>query len=47
VSARLRRAAAALAAFLRGFAGLEPLPRERRAARRALAHRAARRERCC
>jgi hypothetical protein len=47
VSGRARRAAAALVAFLRGFLGLEALPREPEAARAALARRAARRRSCC
>jgi len=47
VSERARRAATALAAFLRGFLGLEALPREPGAARAALARRAARRRSCC
>jgi hypothetical protein len=47
MSDRARRAAAALAAFLRGFLGLEALPRDPAAARAALDRRAARRRSCC
>jgi hypothetical protein len=47
MSARARWLLAALAAFLRGFTGLEPIAREPAAARRALERRAARRRSCC
>ena len=46
-SLRLLRVLGALAGFVRGFAGLESLPREPRAVRSALARRAAGRPHCC
>lgn len=42
-----RRVYAALAGFLRGFAGLHAIAPESAAARRALEERAARRGSCC
>jgi hypothetical protein len=47
VSARVRRFAAALAGFLRGFTGLESVARDPAGARRALERRAAHRRSCC
>ena len=47
MTAPLRRLLAALAAFLRGFTGLEPVARDPAGARRALEARAARRRSCC
>jgi hypothetical protein len=43
----MRRALAALRNFVRGFAGLTPLPRDPAAVRHALEHRAAARKSCC
>ena len=43
----LRRLAAALAGFLRGFIGLESVARDPAGARQALERRAARRRSCC
>jgi hypothetical protein len=47
VRERGRRLLAALAAFLRGFAGLEPLAPDPAGARRDLERRAASRRSCC
>ena len=47
MSARLRAALAALRAFLRGFTGLAPLPRDEHGVRCALEHRAGQRKTCC
>ncbi len=44
---RGRRLLAALAAFLRGFTGLEAVAHDPASARRALERRAARRSSCC
>jgi len=44
---RGRRLLAALAAFLRGFTGLEPIAADPAGARRDLGRRAARRGSCC
>jgi hypothetical protein len=47
MTARLRRLAAALAGFLRGFLGLDAVARDPDGARRALERRAASRRSCC
>jgi hypothetical protein len=47
MSLRARRLLAALAAFLRGFTGIEPVAHDPESARRALERRAARRRSCC
>jgi len=47
MTARLQRVLAALAGFLRGFTGLEPIAPDPSAARRALEQRAAHRRSCC
>ena len=43
----MKRMLAALRDFVRGFAGLTPLPRDPDAVRHALEHRAAARKTCC
>ena len=43
----IRRALEAIAAFLRGFVGCSPLPRDPAAVRRALEQRAGKRRSCC
>jgi hypothetical protein len=47
MTARARRLLAAIAGFLRGFAGLEPIAPDPAAARRALERRMAQRRSCC
>jgi hypothetical protein len=47
MSTLVRRMLAAVAGFVRGFAGLDAIARDPAAARRALEERAARRRSCC